>query len=157
MSVTAARGFLANGIHSGIKQTGLDLALIVSVCPATVAGVTTLNRMAAAPIHLIRETLARGTAQAIVANSGNANCCTGPAGLRDALTIRRETGKLLSVPEKAVLIASTGVIGQRLPTRQILNSLPALVQRVSRNGSAQASKAILTTDRLTAQLRGPGI
>lgn len=150
--VTAARGFRAAGLAAGIKRQGPDLALIVSDYPALAAGLTTTHRMAAAPIQLVRESLKAGKGRAILANSGNANCCTGPQGLADARRIRHRAAQLLGVSDLEVLVASTGVIGRLLPTRRILAALPALVRRVSRRGGGQAARAILTTDLVTKSI-----
>lgn len=144
--VTAARGFLASGVRARIKRRGEDLALIFSDRTATAAGMTTTNRMAAAPVWLVRQTLRLGKAQAIVANSGNANCCTGPLGMTEAQRIRHEVASHLHLSDSAVLVASTGVIGRRLPTRRILSAIPTLVKTLSAHGSDAAAKAILTTD-----------
>lgn len=147
--VTAARGFLAHGVRSGLKRKGPDLALILSEVPAAAAGVLTTHRLAAPPVRITRGALRAGRAQAILANSGNANCCTGPAGERDALSVRQAAAEALELPASAVLIASTGVIGKRLAAGRILRALPALIRGLNRSGSSRAARAILTTDLTT--------
>jgi glutamate N-acetyltransferase/amino-acid N-acetyltransferase len=147
--VTAPRGFLASGISSGIKRGTPDLALIFSQYPAAAAGILTTNRLAAAPVLLARETLARGQAQAVIVNSGNANCCTGPRGMEDARAIRQAAAFSLGVPPQQVLVASTGVIGRFLPTRKIVRAVPQLTSHLSHQGSLRAAQAILTTDLAT--------
>lgn len=144
--VTAPRGFLASGIASGIKRGKPDLSLIYSEHRSAAAGTLTTNRLAAAPILLARSTLKRGYAQAIVANSGNANCCTGRRGMQDAKAIRQSAADLLNLKPSEVLVASTGVIGRYLPLRKILKGLPRLKGRLNRNGWKSAAQAILTTD-----------
>jgi glutamate N-acetyltransferase/amino-acid N-acetyltransferase len=124
-SITAPQGFRAAGVFCDIKRLGTgkgsnkgqkrDLALIVSDAPAAVAGMFTTNQVCAAPVKLCAERLRRGQARAIVVNSGNANACTGEAGLRDALAMAGLTGKSLGIPAEQVLVASTGRIGVRLP------------------------------------------
>ncbi len=150
--VTTPRGFLANGCAAGIKRQGPDLGLIASERMAAVAGMLTTNRLAAAPVLLAKAILRSGQAQAIVANSGNANCCTGPQGLKDARAIQRETASLLGWVPGSVLVASTGVIGRRLPIRRILKALPNLVKGLDPRGSNRAAKAILTTDSVTKSI-----
>ena len=109
-------GFRFAATAAGLKKTGaLDLALMAADAPAAAAGVFTSNLVKAAPVLLSRERLRGGKAQAILVNAGNANACTGPAGLADARESARITADLLNIPEALVLPASTGVIGQPLP------------------------------------------
>ena len=145
--VTAARGFLAAGISAGIKRSRKpDVALIASEGPAAAAGVFTTNRVQAAPVSISRQRLRGGFARAVLINSGCANCLTGPAGVRDALTLSREVAQELSIEEREVLVASTGIIGRRLPVPRIQQVIPALVGRLSRSNHHTAAQAILTTD-----------
>ncbi len=147
--VTAARGFLASGVWSGIKRgQRKDLALIYSTMPARVAAVYTRNRIQAAPVLVTRARVRRGLARAILINSGCANCLTGAAGLADARTLARDAAQRLGIPEEDMLVASTGVIGRRLPVPRIQRALPTLVRRLHRGGHAAAAEAILTTDRV---------
>ncbi len=140
-------GFLAAGVEAGVKRFGRkDIGLIFSTVPAVTVGVLTTNRIVAAPVVLMREQLRGGTARAIIANSGNANCCTGAMGLLDARETAREVAKLLRVPGRQVLVASTGVIGRRLPMPRILRALPMLVGSLHRGGGADVARAIMTTD-----------
>ena len=109
-------GFKAAAVEAAIKKPGrLDLALIVADKPATAAGVFTTNKVKAAPVLLCQKRLRRGQAQAILVNSGNANACTGAAGLTAAAVSSKTAATLLGLPEAMVLPASTGVIGQPLP------------------------------------------
>ncbi|MEW6386567.1 MAG: bifunctional glutamate N-acetyltransferase/amino-acid acetyltransferase ArgJ [Thermodesulfobacteriota bacterium] len=140
-------GFTAAGSAAGIKkQGGLDLALIYADVPVSAAGVFTRNRVKAAPVMLCRERLRGGKAQAILVNSGNANACTGPQGLADARATSRELARLLKIPERLVLPASTGVIGQPLPGAKITGALPELVARLRPDGLPEVARAIMTTD-----------
>ena len=119
-------GFRAAAIEAAMKKPGrLDLALIVADKPAAAAGVFTTNKVKAAPVLLCQQRLRSGKAQAILVNSGNANACTGEAGLEAAAATSRTAAGLLGVPETLVLPASTGVIGQPLPLdRMKTPSLP---------------------------------
>ncbi len=140
-------GFTAGGLAAGIKkQGGLDLALITSEIPVAAAGVFTTNRVKAAPVLLCRARLRRGAAQAILVNSGNANACTGPQGKKDTRDLTRETGRLLRIPETAILPASTGVIGTPLPAAKIKAALPDLIARLRPEGLPEVAAAIMTTD-----------
>ena len=140
-------GFTAAGLAAGIKkQGGLDLALITSEVPVAAAGVFTTNRVKAAPVLLCRARLHRGAAQAILVNSGNANACTGPQGKKDTRDLTRETGRLLRIPETAILPASTGVIGTPLPAAKIKAALPDLIARLRPEGLPEVAAAIMTTD-----------
>ncbi|MDE2179739.1 MAG: bifunctional glutamate N-acetyltransferase/amino-acid acetyltransferase ArgJ [candidate division NC10 bacterium] len=144
--ITAAKGIRAAGICCGVKKTALDLALIVSDRQATVAGVTTRNRSKAAPVLLCERQLKGGRFSAIVANSGNANACTGRHGERDAARMRDQLARLLDRPAGEVFVASTGVIGQRLPISKVLSGIREGVGRLSAKGGEAAAKAIMTTD-----------
>jgi glutamate N-acetyltransferase / amino-acid N-acetyltransferase len=146
--VTAAREFLASGVSSGIKKQGLDVAVVFSSRPASAAAVFTTNCVQAAPVTLSREHLraARGRARAVLLNSGCANACTGVAGMRDASRAADRLASLLGVPVCEVIVASTGVIGERLPAGKIEASLPTAVSALSPNGGAEAMRAIMTTD-----------
>jgi glutamate N-acetyltransferase/amino-acid N-acetyltransferase len=140
-------GFQFAAIPAGIKKTGApDLALMVADAPAAAAGVFTTNLVKAAPVILSQQRLRGGKAQAILVNAGNANACTGPEGLEDAAASTRGVAELLKIPERLVLPASTGVIGQPLPLEKIAQALPKLAARLHPKGFAEAAEAILTTD-----------
>ncbi len=141
-------GFLANGIASGIKADGRkDLSLIFSIVPAQAAGVFTTNRFKAAPVILDMERIQKGCAQAIVVNSGNANASTGEEGYRSACAVSRAVSEALEIDEELVLVASTGVIGERLPVEKVLDNVGTLVGGLSERGLASAEEGIMTTDR----------
>jgi glutamate N-acetyltransferase/amino-acid N-acetyltransferase len=142
-------GFKAAGVAAGIKKNGLkDLGLIVCDGPAEVAGVFTRNRVQAAPVLLDRARVGGGRCQAVIANSGNANCCTGAEGFANAVRMARAAAAGLGVPEEQVLVASTGVIGEPLPVERIEQALPGLVGALAPEGLADFAEAIMTTDRV---------
>jgi len=141
-------GFLANGIQAGIKEDGrMDLSLIYSLKPSSAAGVFTTNAFKAAPVILDMDRLRNGKAQAIIANSGNANAATGKQGLRDARAMTRYAASALKVPESLVLVASTGIIGRRLPIEKIRTHVGPLVRGLRPSGIADALQGIMTTDQ----------
>jgi glutamate N-acetyltransferase/amino-acid N-acetyltransferase len=149
-------GFRAAAIEAAVKKPGrLDLALIVADKPAAAAGVFTTNKVKAAPVLLSQQRLRRGKAQAIVVNSGNANACTGEAGLAAAAVISQTAAGLLGVPETLVLPASTGVIGQPLPLDRMKDALPTLASKLHPGGLTEVAQAIMTTDTFpkTSQIR----
>lgn len=145
--ITAVPGILAAGMAAGIKKTQApDLALIVSECEATAAGVLTTNQVAAAPVLLDRERLRRGRARAILVNSGNANACTGRRGYTDAVQMASLAAKALGLSAEEVLVGSTGVIGKPLPMDRIRAGIPVLARSLRREGGEDAARAIMTTD-----------
>ncbi len=150
--VCAAKGFRASGIHCGIRKnrTKKDLSLIVSDTPAAAAAVYTTNLVKGAPLLVTKAHLADGTAQAILCNSGNANTCNAD-GIEIAETMSRLAADALGLPPEAVVIASTGVIGQPLPIAPIADALPTLAASLSENGSDAAAEGIMTTDTIKKQ------
>jgi len=143
--VTAARGFLATGIHCGIKKKKPDLALIMSEVPASAAGMFTTNKVKAAPVRYCEKVIESGAARAIVVNAGNANACTGAQGLRDAEEMAAITARELNVTPAEVLVASTGVIGMTLPMDKLRAGIPAAARALWESGEG-AELAIMTTD-----------
>jgi glutamate N-acetyltransferase/amino-acid N-acetyltransferase len=143
--VTAARGFLATGIHCGIKKKKPDLALILSDVPASAAGMFTTNKVKAAPVRYCEKVIGGGAARAIVVNAGNANACTGDQGLRDAEEMAAITARELGVSPAEVLVASTGVIGMLLPMDKLRAGIPAAAKALWESGEG-AELAIMTTD-----------
>ncbi len=141
-------GFLANGVHAGIKVDGRhDLALIFSTCPAKAAGVFTTNCFKAAPVLLDMERIRTGSAQAVIANSGYANAATGPEGFEDALAVSLAASTELGIADDLILVASTGVIGHRIPVPKIKSGIKGLVAGLNENGIPDAEAGIMTTDR----------
>ncbi len=144
--VTAPLGFRAAAVASGIKPGRPDLALVVADASCAAAGVFTSNLAKAAPVLVSRRHLASGRARAIVANAGCANAGTGEAGLADA----REAAGLVAcavgcAPEE-VVVASTGVIGVRLPMDKLCAGVATAAAHLSREAGGEAARAILTTD-----------
>jgi glutamate N-acetyltransferase / amino-acid N-acetyltransferase len=151
LSVTAARGFVAAGIHTGIRRSAPDLAVLRSVEPAVGAAMFTRNRVQAAPLVVSRAHLAEASPQAVVINSGVANAATGARGELDALATAAEAARLLDLHAEEVLVLSTGVIGVRLPLDRILAGLKRIALRLSPDGGPDAANAILTTDTAPKQ------
>ena len=147
--VTAPVGFLAAGIHAGIKPASLpDLALLASTHPGVMAGVFAQNRIVAAPVLLGRRQLKQHMGQAVIINSGNANSLTGAQGLADAMEMRRLVSTALRLPVASVFVGSTGVIGRPLPMSAIREAVPPLSRILSRSGHKSAAQAIMTTDTI---------
>lgn len=146
--VTAPKGFKAAGITAGLKPSGApDLALIYSDAEAIAAGVFTTSQVRAACVDYCRERLeSRPVAQAVLVNAGQANACTGTQGWQDALESAETLAQALNISADRVLVASTGVIGQRIKMDILKAGIPTLVGELSEQGSEAASKAIITTD-----------
>jgi len=155
VSVTAAPGFVAAGLHAGIKRRKPDMALIATDDgkPVTCAAVFTQNKFVAPPVTLDRQRLAAngGKAAAIVVNSGNANAGTGAAGMADAEAMTTATAEALGIAKEDVLVSSTGIIGAPLPMDAILPAIPKLAKQLSRAGGTDAARGILTTDHVAKE------
>ena len=143
--VTAPAGFRAAGVHCGLKRSKLDLALIVSDHPATVAGMFTRNEIKAAPVLVSQRVVAGGAARAIVCNSGNANCCTGEQGMLDAQEMGSQVAEELGTVSSHVVVCSTGHIGATLDMDAVRRGIPKAVAELGPSG-ANAAEAVLTTD-----------
>lgn len=151
--VTKPKGFLANGLCSGIKKSGKpDLSLIFSETPAVAAGVFTKNSIKAAPLVISEKHLKSNRAQAIIVNSGNANCFTGDPGLIYARKTTEIVAKLLKIKTRDVVVSSTGIIGKPLPFNKIAQAAPLLVKGLSKKLGHMAAKGILTTDKITKEI-----
>jgi glutamate N-acetyltransferase / amino-acid N-acetyltransferase len=163
-SICAPQGFLASGVFCDIKRLGtgkgsqrgrkLDLALIVSEVPATVAGMFTTNQVCAAPVKVCVERVKRGKAQAIVVNSGNANACTGAQGMKDAREMTALVARQFHLPEEQVLVGSTGRIGVTMPMINVKRGILAASQLLDRDGAhaSEAAEAIMTSDTRPKQI-----
>ena len=141
------KGFQFSAVEAAIKKPGRkDLALIVSEVPATACAVFTLNQVKAAPVLLSEERIKSGSARALLVNSGNANACTGEAGL----TVARETSHLvaagLGIGDEEVQVSSTGVIGVQMPAERIKAAIPGLIEGLSSGTLDDIAQAIMTTD-----------
>ena len=149
--VCAPEGFLASGLHAGFKREKKDLALIYSKVPCSVSGMFTKNIIKAAPIYVTKDHVKDGIAQAIICNSGNANCCQFDDGITKAKKTALCLSKALKIPENYVLVSSTGIIGKPLNFSLIENNIDDLINKLSSNGSNDAANAILTTDKFTKE------
>ncbi|MFF3008224.1 bifunctional glutamate N-acetyltransferase/amino-acid acetyltransferase ArgJ [Kitasatospora sp. NPDC057940] len=159
MGVTAAKGFRAAGVTAGIKASGTpDLALVVNEGPAlAAAGVFTANRVKAAPVVWSEQVLKGGQVSAVVLNSGGANACTGPLGFQDTHATAEKVAEELELNAGEVAVASTGLIGERLPMDVLLPGVALAARELSATGGEAAAIAIKTTDTVhkTAQVASP--
>jgi glutamate N-acetyltransferase/amino-acid N-acetyltransferase len=163
-SIVAPKGFLASGVFCDIKRLGTgkgsdkgnkrDLALIVSEASATVAGMFTTNQVCAAPVKVCVRRVKKGTARAVVINSGNANACTGKQGLQDAQEMVRYAERALNFPKDSMLVGSTGRIGVTLPMDNVrAGIIEACVELGSTHEhAAHAVEAIMTSDTRPKQI-----
>jgi glutamate N-acetyltransferase / amino-acid N-acetyltransferase len=158
VSVTAAKDFVASGIHSGLRRNAPDLAIVRSLAPASGDGMFTANRMQAAPVVISKQHLELAEPQAVVINSGSANAATGLRGELDARATAAEAARLLGLAVEEILVLSTGVIGKRLALDKVLPALRTATGSLSGSGGADAAEAILTTDTHAKQAvaNGPG-
>lgn len=150
--VCAAQGFRASALSCGIKNPEspkLDLALIWSTCPAIAAAVFTQNRVKAAPVILSADYLRADDPQAIIVNSGNANACTGPAGMEHARQMADASAKALGIRRRQVMVASTGIIGVPLPIDRILPRIKELPDIKGQKDGKAAAEAIMTSDTVS--------
>ena len=151
--VCAAKGFTASGIHCGIRKTRQkrDLSLIFSEVPASCAAVYTTNKVKGAPLDVTKMHIADGKAQAVICNSGNANTCNA-----DGIDVAQQMCALLAselkIRKEDVVVASTGVIGQKLDIAPIKNGIPELVKELSRQGNDNAAEGIMTTDTVKKEI-----
>src|SRR5262245_22458413 len=157
VSVTAPRGFVASGVHCGLRRQRPDVAIVRSLAPAVGAGMFTVNRVQAAPVVGSREHLELAEPQAVVANSANANAATGERGELDARATAAEAARLLGLHVEEVLLLSTGVIGVPLPLSTLLGGVRQASTALGPDGGG-AAEAILTTDtkRKQAVAHGSG-
>ena len=150
--VTAAQGFVAGGIHCGIRKNKSkpDLAMIYSRIPCAAAAVYTQNLVKGAPILVTKKNIENGFAKAVICNSGNANTCNAD-GVEKAQAMCQLTAQALGIDPQDVVVASTGVIGQTLPLEPIEAGIPVLVKVLSPKGSTGAATAIMTTDTIAKE------
>lgn len=146
-SVAWPKGFLAGTAGCGLKKKGgEDLAIIFSERPAVAAAVFTQNLVAAAPVLLSREHIRHRTHRAIIVNSGGANACTGQEGLNDAQQTAELVAEYFNCDDREVLVASTGVIGQRLDMAKVESGIRAATAELSRERGWKVAEAMMTTD-----------
>jgi len=152
------KGFKASALSAGLKKVGeLDLALIFSESESVAAGLFTTNRVKAAPVILSQDHIRNGKVRAIIANSGNANACSGKDGLERARLTADLLAKELGIEPDEVLVASTGVIGAPLNMDLITPAIPALVKTLSSEGTPRVAEAIMTTDSFPKISRFDGV
>jgi glutamate N-acetyltransferase/amino-acid N-acetyltransferase len=146
--VTFPEGFVASGVRCGLKSEGDDLALLVSDSEATVAGVFTTNRVQASCVRYSRRVVRSGVARAVLVNAGNANACNGEQGDEDNRTLAEWVSRHLHIAPDAVLTASTGIIGHRLPMERLQTGVEAAVAALDRDADTDrtVAHAIMTTD-----------
>jgi len=141
------KGFQFSAVEAAVKKPGRkDLALIFSEVPATACAVFTVNAVKAAPVLLSMERIKSGSAEAVVINSGNANACTGEQGMIAAQETTRLVAEGLGIPDEAVQVSSTGVIGVQMPMERIRNAIPALIDGLTCGTLDDVAQAIMTTD-----------
>ncbi len=147
-SVTSAAGFLASGMHCGIKaiKRKYDCSLIVSEVPAVSAGVFTVNKAKAWPLLYDEAAIFKKTHRAILANSGNANCFNGRSGKKTVELSRQLLAQQLRIKRDEILLASTGIIGKPFPMKKLAEAIPVLARQLSKEGAHDAARGILTTD-----------
>ncbi|MDO8525001.1 MAG: bifunctional glutamate N-acetyltransferase/amino-acid acetyltransferase ArgJ [Candidatus Omnitrophota bacterium] len=145
--ITTAIGFVANGVRSGIKKSGRnDLALLYSEVPCVAAAAFTTNRFEASPVKVSKLHIKNKTHQAIIVNSGNANCANGKSGDKKAALMADYAAKSLWLDGRECLVASTGIIGVPLPVKKIKENMPGLAEGLSKPGGSLFAETILTTD-----------
>lgn len=146
--VCSPNGFSANGVLCKFKasRTTYDLALIYSEKLCTTAGLFTQNRVKAESVKLTKKHIANGVAQAVIANSGNANCCTGAEGAKNALRMAELAAKECGVKTEDVIVCQTGVIGQQMDIKKVEDHVAELKAGLSKEGHEKARAAIMTTD-----------
>ncbi|MHC5059661.1 MAG: bifunctional glutamate N-acetyltransferase/amino-acid acetyltransferase ArgJ [Planctomycetota bacterium] len=148
-TITAPKGFLATGLHCGIKKSGKpDLALLACPAGATAAAVFTTNKIVAAPVTICKKHIKSRKVYAAIVNSGNANACTGARGLANAIAMCTTTASELTVDPHNILVASTGIIGEQLPIKKIDLGIAKAAKKLSTGPKVglDFAKAIMTTD-----------
>ena len=153
--VGAPKGFLTSAVSAGIKNpeaTRLDMALIYSQHPCVAAATFTTNRVKAAPVRVSQAHMRDRDVQAILANSGNANACTGVKGVQDARYCAKTIAKSLGLRQGQVAVCSTGVIGLPMPMVRVEPKLPELVEKLARKQGTEVSKAIMTSDTTNKEI-----
>ena len=158
MSVTAAKGFLAAGVRAGLKKSGNpDLALVQNVGPSkTAAAVFTSNRALANPVLWSKEVIKDGILEAVVLNSGGANCYTGAQGFQTTHATAEAVADALSISSSDVLVCSTGLIGDQLDRDKVLAGVAEAARELSATGGQAAAEAIMTTDSVFKQATATG-
>jgi glutamate N-acetyltransferase / amino-acid N-acetyltransferase len=158
--VKLPKGFISGSAAAGLKSTGsLDLTIIQNLGPHFFCtAVFTSNKVVAAPVIWSKQVASQGMARAIVLNSGGANACTGPQGFADTHETAEYVGKVLQVSSSDVLVCSTGIIGEFLPMKKILDGISQISSTMNNDGLADSAQAIMTTDSVAkiANVAGDG-
>ena len=147
--VCAPQKFKAAAASAGVKNpeaTRLDVALLTSDLPCVASGTFTTNSVQAAPVKLSKENIANGDVQAIFANSGNANACTGEVGAKDALDTAEAVASSLKIKPDQVAICSTGVIGLPMPMDRLLAPVKSMAKGLRRTKGTEVAQAIMTSE-----------
>jgi glutamate N-acetyltransferase/amino-acid N-acetyltransferase len=145
--VTSAKGFLAGATYAGLKSSApdaLDIGILVSECPAAVAGTFTTSKIVSPSVTVSKNRVAGGSARAVVANSGNANCAVGEQGFKDAQEMTSLAANMLELAADEVLVASTGLIGAEMPMALVRQNIGNI--DVTAQGGPEFARAIMTTD-----------
>src|ERR1700737_51391 len=153
--ITAPSGFRAAAVRCGIKEgppEKCDLGLIISDYPAVAAATFTSNKIKAAPVRVSAAHVRAADTRAIIANSGNANACTGSTGIQNARRMTQAAARQLGLKERQILVCSTGRIGRDLPIENIEESMPALVAGLSASGRYLVAKAVMTSDTFQKEI-----
>ncbi len=146
-------GFKVSSINCGIKRSGKkDLALLFSKVACASAATFTVNKMKSGSVVLSEAHIKKGLSQAVIVNSGNANCCVGKKELEDAKSITSLVAKKLNLKKDLVLIASTGIIGRELPVNKIKSGVTPLIKTLKKGNGSNFSKAIMTTDTVPKEV-----
>ncbi len=159
-TITGPKGFLAAGVRCGIKKSGKpDLAMLVCPTGAKAAAAFTTNKITSAAVTVSKKHIKSAEISAVVVNSGNANCCSGQVGIKNAIKMCSLTASLVARCSslagrttkdegRNVLVASTGIIGHQLPMERIKAGIAKAAVRLSNSASAglDFAKAIMTTD-----------
>jgi len=147
-NITSVKGIKCWGAHSGVKSMRRDLAIIYSTVQAAAAATLTQNKVQAEPIKVTRKHLKNNRAQVIVCNAGNANACTGEQGRLGAEAMAETVSEMLSIPKEDVIVASTGLIGEKFPTEEVVEGIRTNIPKLSDDPKAGSflANAILTTD-----------
>lgn len=146
-ALTTVSGVRLGAVAAGIRYTGRTDLVMAEFCEGTsIAGVFTKSRCPGAPIDWCRQNLPGGKIRALVVNAGNANVFTGKAGNETCRLTAFEAARLVGCKPEEVFLASTGVIGQILPTERITNALPDLSRTLKEDAWEQAARGIMTTD-----------
>jgi glutamate N-acetyltransferase / amino-acid N-acetyltransferase len=158
MTITTPAGFVAAGVAAGLKSSGdKDIALLVSRGPRfDSASVFTTNRCKANPVLWSQEVVKDGKVQAVVLNSGGANCYTGPEGFQTTHAVAERVANSLGIGAIDVVVCSTGLIGLSQPRQQMLDGVDAVLLKLSPEGGAEAAEAIMTTDSVSKQVAVQG-